>query len=891
MYKYILLLIISNIASLAAMPQLQSFTLLPSFRVELTSAEDSSSYPQLSVTNIASDDKEGDKDRSLFKSSPSAPILSAAVGTIIGEPIHNGNFQAQEHLTSQTTGFVISTVALSEDSRRLNIYGNLTDGSHNSRVGFVLSLYTGAQSGLYLRGSLDITQNSVGFNRLFLNYWCSRTEGFYGFGESFSVYNLRGRNVPILVSEQGVGRGEQPITDYLNSNVDAGVGGYWFTTYAPKAIYITSEKRGMYFGDNAEVMYMNISALGGRLVSAEIWNTTLSARILIAGSVAGKVTEITEETGRMAPIADWSQHGAIVGLEGGTEEVSEIVDKMRKAKVPLAGIWLQDWVGIRHGTDGDRLIWNWELNYDYYPGWHDMTTTWSHAGIRVLTYVNPFFSDPTNFTTNSRRNFFKEGIENGYFVKRSNGEPYKMYSLTIEFCMLDVTNPSAVQWMKQIIQEQLVGEAGSSGWMADFGEYLPFDAVLHSGVPAATVHNLYPQMWADINYEAVSKSSETPVYFMRSAWTKSPKSVPVFWLGDQLISYDANDGLQSVVIGALSSGLTGQSITHSDIGGYNFENISTGNGSYITYVRSQELLMRWSELSSFGSGIFRTHIGSSRTSADAQVYDTEESLQHFAKFADLFAAVAAYRKDLMQEAHDFGYPLMRPLFFHYENEHSLYSVTDEYLFGSEFIITPCMTPGADQVSVTIPGGSGDWIHLWSGFTLCSEDFATKWTVPSAIGFPSVVYKSDSAAGKTLRDYVLEKGYNIGYEWRDYEQAWCSEQLTSSAGLSSTADVVDSGDRSVFIIFIVFTMLGLPGLLYFLARFDVFSNGYLSRRGRGMLYDKSTRVSCWDSVFYSVEKVGCGEEPLILVSEGTSAVGGLTDDGSSYNQQVERTYII
>jgi hypothetical protein len=40
-----------------------------------------------------------------------------------------------------------------------------------------------------------------------------------------------------------------------------------------------------------------------------------------------------------------------------------------------------------------------------------------------------------------------------------------MYSLTIEFCMLDVTNPSAVQWMQQIIQEQLVGEAGSSGWM------------------------------------------------------------------------------------------------------------------------------------------------------------------------------------------------------------------------------------------------------------------------------------------------------------------------------------------------------------------------------------------------------------------------------------------
>jgi len=75
----------------------------------------------------------------------------------------------------------------------------------------------------------------------------------------------------------------------------------------------------------------------------------------------------------------------------------------------LHSIWLQDWVGIRHGSDGDRLIWNWELNYEYYPGWHQMIASWSDAGIRVLTYVNPFFSDPTNFTANPRHNFYKEG--------------------------------------------------------------------------------------------------------------------------------------------------------------------------------------------------------------------------------------------------------------------------------------------------------------------------------------------------------------------------------------------------------------------------------------------------------------------------------------------------
>ena len=32
--------------------------------------------------------------------------------------------------------------------------------------------------------------------------------------------------------------------------------------------------------------------------------------------------------------------------------------------------------------------------------------------------------------------------------------------------------------------------------MADFGEYLPFDAVLWSGEEAAAVHNAFPRLWA-----------------------------------------------------------------------------------------------------------------------------------------------------------------------------------------------------------------------------------------------------------------------------------------------------------------------------------------------------------------------------------------------------------
>lgn len=92
------------------------------------------------------------------------------------------------------------------------------------------------------------------------------------------------------------------------------------------------------------------------------------------------------------------------------------------------------------------------------------------------------------------------------------------------------------------------------------------------------------------------------MFFMRSAWIKSPQYTPVFWLGDQLVSWDSNDGLRSVITGALSSGLVGHAITHSDIGGYTVETGLGNASSGLFYVRTPELLKRWTELSAFGFG-------------------------------------------------------------------------------------------------------------------------------------------------------------------------------------------------------------------------------------------------------------------------------------------------
>lgn len=57
---------------------------------------------------------------------------------------------------------------------------------------------------------------STEFNRICLTYSSEKSEKFYGFGEQFSHMNFKGRRVPIFVQEQGIGRGDQPVTFAAN---------------------------------------------------------------------------------------------------------------------------------------------------------------------------------------------------------------------------------------------------------------------------------------------------------------------------------------------------------------------------------------------------------------------------------------------------------------------------------------------------------------------------------------------------------------------------------------------------------------------------------------------------------------------------------------------------
>jgi alpha-glucosidase len=344
------------------------------------------------------------------------------------------------------------------------------------------------------------------------------------------------------------------------------------------------------------------------------------------------------------------------------------------------------------------------------------------GGIRFLGYINPFLAVDGRL--------YPEARDRGLCVKKADGSDYLTVTTSFPAAMLDLTKPEAVEWIKGVIRDRMIG-AGLSGWMADFGEYLPTDAVLASGEDAELVHDEYPVLWARVNEEAVREAGAAGevLWFCRSGYIgalSTARHAASIWAGDQMVDWSRDDGIPSVIPAALSLGLCGAPFSHADLGGY----------TTVGWVkRSRELLLRWSELSAF-TPIMRSHEGN-RPASNAQAWDDAETAAHVARMARIHSALAPYVRSLAREYEADGLPLMRPLFLHHPDDPRCANLKDEYLYGPDLLVAPVLRRGASRRRVYIP--AGDWLGLWDGKPV----FPGRRVVPAPLGRPPVFYRAGS----------------------------------------------------------------------------------------------------------------------------------------------------
>ncbi len=582
--------------------------------------------------------------------------------------------------------------------------------------GNVLFLLKASVDGGLLRLRLEpLTQRK--FNRLTFRLPAEADEHVYGSGETFTKFDLRGETARVWVAEHSSAAriakkvlyekvfGKKPKRVLKFSS---------YETYYAQPTFVSSRRYFVHIDSNAYMDFdftrpdrHEIRARGFGEICLGFAEDFESLSRLLASLL-----------GRQPRLPDWAYDGAILGIQGGTQAVLDKLEKAKSENMKVCGVWCQDWEGERITFVGKQLMWNWAWDRELYPNLDAVIPQLKGEGVRFLGYCNPFLA--------VEKELYKEASAKGYCVKNSKGEDYLVTTTTFPAAMVDLSNPEASEWIKRVIQVNMI-DFGLGGWMADFGEYLPTDCVLHSGEPAEEIHNAWPAIWAKINREAVEERGKLGevFFFTRAGHTQTVRYSTLMWTGDQQVDWSFAEAMPSVIPASLSLAMCGFGLAHSDVGGY---------ATFAHIRREPEQLMRWAEMSVF-SPLFRSHEGN-RPGDNVQFDSTPEILRHYARMSRLHAALAPYLKEADRVNSETGVPVMRPLFFYYD-EPRAYTEMYEYLLGRDILVAPVLEKGQTVKAVYLPADR--WVHLWSGKVYGGGEHA----VGAPLGKPPVFCRADS----------------------------------------------------------------------------------------------------------------------------------------------------
>ncbi len=643
------------------------------------------------------------KNKIVFNHSTLKPAIFLGVGESNFD-MYRGNFDITDYVTERTPLTTFSVEEKANKQFTISFFANAT---------LALKIFASETQEGRLKLNFE-TKNDI-YNRFWFRVSATEDEQVFGCGEQLTYLNLRGKNFPLWSSEPGIGRNKKSYITWMADVSDKAGGDYYNTNY-PQPTFISDKK---YFCHLETTAYADFDFTNPNFHELQCWDIPKFLLFDAETSYPKLMTNITDVFGRQPEMPDWVYNGVILGIQGGTEYTIEKIDAAKSAGIEVSAAWCQDWQGIKMTSFGKRLQWDWQWNKQLYPNLDTKIHQLKSDGIRFLGYINPYVLEEFPL--------YEEAKSKNFLATKQDGSKYLVDFGEFHCGVVDFTNDAACEWYKNIIKKNMI-DFGLDGWMGDFGEYLPTDCVLSNGVSAEIEHNKWPYRWSKIQHEAIQEANKTDdiLFFMRAGGTGIQGNCHALWAGDQCVDWCIDDGLASVIPAALSAGLMGNGIHHSDIGGY-----TTLHGM----KRSKELFQRWAEMAAF-TPIMRTHEGN--RPADNHQYDSDsETLQHFARMTKIYKHLKPYIKSAVAENAKLGIPVQRPLFMHYDDDPETYKIKFQYLFGRDLLVAPVYNKGQINQKVYLP--KDQWLHVWSG-----EEYQGGWIdIEAPIGQPAVFYRKSS----------------------------------------------------------------------------------------------------------------------------------------------------
>jgi alpha-D-xyloside xylohydrolase len=439
------------------------------------------------------------------------------------------------------------------------------------------------------------------------------------------------------------------------------------------------------------------------------WASQVGQRVsffVIAGGTTDRLYEGYRLLTGPAPLLPKGAYGFIQSQEryGTQAQVMAVAKGYRERHLPCDYLVVDFFYYTRMGQfDFVRRDW---------PDPREMNARLHAMGFHTLISVWPRVVPGSRYYDMLRRR--------GWFYHLAGGEPTTTNGLpgNRTGANLDMTDPAAARWFWQTIDRHLIRKGFDAIWTDETEPDIPPNGSYYHIGPGTEYFNVYPLFETSAVYRGMRRDTrQRPMILARAAFTGAQRNGTIFWSSDISPTWDT---LQRQVPAGLDVTASGIPYWTDDVGGFwslpavhhparaPLIDPATARSNVGGDDDYPELYVRWFEYGVF-MPILRTH--GMRRSNTVWSYG-DQATPILEKYLRMRYALIPYIYSLAYHTYRTGAPYMRALFMDFPNDPEVDTLTDEFMFGPDFLVAPVTHQGQTRRRVYLPAGS-DWYDYWT----------------------------------------------------------------------------------------------------------------------------------------------------------------------------------
>ena len=356
---------------------------------------------------------------------------------------------------------------------------------------------------------------------------------------------------------------------------------------------------------------------------------------------------------------------------------------------------------------------------------------WHKLGIKVVGWIGLGQVNPNP----SHLKYYGLDQHPEYLVRNPDGSPY-LGGIGKDNYYLDTSNPEAMDFAWDKIYQPLFlpGPNGKSsfekldldGIKLDFCEFFPpaeVPILVHERMPGMRLyHPTYFSEWMYSKINSVRPGGG--ITWIRGAGLGAQR-IGFVWTGDRGRTFEQLDHTH---IARMSASMSGIALIGTDLGGY------TSGG-----IISEQVYNRAVAIDCF-SPAFHDH-GRSMPPWE----QTEQGKDIYRFYARLRYNLIPYIYSLIEQAHETGAPIMRPMPLECPDDQVCWDIYDQYFLGDSLLVAPVLKNTRER-KLYLP--EGEWVDFWTREPACGPKWIN-YTVP--LNIIPVFVRSGSAIPMQFND--------------------------------------------------------------------------------------------------------------------------------------------